>query len=154
MINYSVFAGLIIGLVTAWLFDKYHDIKLPPLSRILRRPPVRADRGLLRDLFIGFGLKAFYPIFEVGLTSVGAAIGGTGALRAFIYGVVNRLLIPLGLHHRQLVHLVPLRLNTTPAGEAVTGEDAPCCRRRDRGPAHLRLLPDPDVRLCRPPPWR
>ncbi|SPD88065.1 membrane protein of unknown function [Micropruina glycogenica] len=29
-INYSVFGGILIGLITAWLFDKYHDIQLPP----------------------------------------------------------------------------------------------------------------------------
>src|SRR3981189_2743243 len=28
-INYSVFAGIVVGLVTAWLFDRYHTIKLP-----------------------------------------------------------------------------------------------------------------------------
>ncbi|MDA8439632.1 MAG: PTS transporter subunit EIIC, partial [Propionibacterium sp.] len=29
-INYSVFAGILVGLVTAWLFDRYHTITLPP----------------------------------------------------------------------------------------------------------------------------
>ena len=30
VINYSVFAGIAVGLVTAWLFDRYHNIQLPP----------------------------------------------------------------------------------------------------------------------------
>ncbi|MGC4152120.1 MAG: glucose PTS transporter subunit IIA [Propionicimonas sp.] len=123
MINYSVFAGLIIGLVTAWLFDKYHDIKLPPYLGFFggrRFVPIVVS---FASLFIGFGLSYFYPIFEVGLTSVGAAIGGTGAFGAFIYGVVNRLLIPLGLHHIVNSFIWFLYGSyTTPAGEVVTGE--------------------------------
>lgn len=54
---------------------------------------------------------------------MGAAIGGTGAFGAFIYGVVNRLLIPLGLHHIVNSFIWFLYGSyTTPAGEVVTGE--------------------------------
>ena len=45
-INYSVFTGIVAGLVTAWLFDRYHTIQLPPYLGLLRRPAVRPDRGL------------------------------------------------------------------------------------------------------------
>ena len=45
-INYSVFAGIVVGLVTAWLFDRYHTIAVAVVSRLLRRPPVRPDRGV------------------------------------------------------------------------------------------------------------
>ncbi|MFT3875217.1 MAG: glucose PTS transporter subunit IIA [Propioniciclava sp.] len=99
MINYSVFAGIIVGLVTAFLFDKYHDIQLPTYLGFFggrRFVPIVVS---FTTLLLGFGLSYFYPIFNTGLTGVGAAIGGSGAIGAFAYGFANRMLIPLGLHH-------------------------------------------------------
>ncbi len=98
-INYSVFGGILIGLITAWLFDKYHDIQLPPYLGFFggrRFVPIVVS---LAALFLGFGLSYFYPIFNSGLTGVGTFIGGSGVVGAFVYGFVNRMLIPIGLHH-------------------------------------------------------
>ena len=98
-INYSVFGGIIVGLVTAWLFDRYHNIQLPAYLGFFggrRFVPIVVS---LASLAIGFGMSWFYPVFNSGLTSVGEFIGGAGVLGAFLYGFVNRMLIPLGLHH-------------------------------------------------------
>ena len=99
MINYSVFAGILVGLVTAWLFDRYHNIQLPTYLGFFggrRFVPIAVS---LACLFLGFGLSYFYPIFNAGLNGVGAFIGTSGAFGAFVYGFANRLLIPIGLHH-------------------------------------------------------
>ncbi len=98
-INYSVFAGIVVGLVTAWLFDRYHNIQLPSYLGFFggrRFVPIVVS---LASLVIGFGMSWFYPLFNSGLTSVGEFIGGAGMVGAFVYGFVNRMLIPLGLHH-------------------------------------------------------
>ncbi len=99
MINYSVFAGIAVGLVTAWLFDRYHNIQLPSYLGFFggrRFVPIVVS---LACLFMGFALSYFYPIFNVGLTGVGQFIGGSGVIGAFAYGFANRMLIPVGLHH-------------------------------------------------------
>lgn len=99
MIDYSVFIGIIIGLVTAWLYDRYHTIKLPPYLGFFggrRFVPIIVS---LAALFISFALSYVYPAFNSGLTSVGEFIADTGPLGAFVYGFANRMLIPLGLHH-------------------------------------------------------
>ena len=99
MINYSVFAGIIVGLVTAWLFDRYHTIELPSYLGFFggrRFVPIVVS---LACLFIAFAMSYFYPIFDAGLTGLGRFIGGSGALGAFVYGFANRMLIPVGLHH-------------------------------------------------------
>lgn len=123
MINYSVFAGIIVGLITAWLFDKYHNIQLPPYLGFFggrRFVPIVVS---LASLLIGFGLSYFYPIFNVGLTAVGGFIGGTGAIGAFVYGFVNRMLIPVGLHHIVNTYIWFIYGDyTTAAGKVVTGE--------------------------------
>lgn len=86
MINYSVFAGIAVGLVTAMLFDKYHNIVLPSYLGFFggrRFVPIVVS---LATLFLGFALSYFYPLFDTGLTAVGQFIGGTGMLGAFVYG--------------------------------------------------------------------
>ncbi len=99
MINYGVFAGILVGLITAWLFDRYRDIELPTYLGFFggrRFVPIVVS---FTCLITGFLLSYVYPLFSMGLTSVGNLIAGTGILGAFIYGVLNRLLIPFGLHH-------------------------------------------------------
>ncbi|ANE81531.1 PTS glucose transporter subunit IIBC [Mycobacterium adipatum] len=98
-INYSVFGGIVIGLLTAWLFDKYHTIELPSYLGFFggrRFVPIVVS---LTSLFVSFAMSYFYPIFDAGLTSLGQFIGGAGAFGAFVYGFANRMLIPVGLHH-------------------------------------------------------
>ena len=99
MIDYSVFGGIIVGLITAWLFDRYHNIELPPYLGFFggrRFVPIVVS---LTVLFVSFAMAYAYPLFNSGLTSVGQFIAGSGALGAFVYGFANRMLIPLGLHH-------------------------------------------------------
>jgi PTS system N-acetylglucosamine-specific IIC component len=122
-INYSVFAGIIIGLVTAYLFDRYHTIQLPPYLGFFggrRFVPIVVS---FSALFIGFAMSYLYPIFEIGLTGIGEFIGGAGAIGAFIYGFVNRMLIPLGLHHIVNTYIWFIYGSfTTDGGEVLTGE--------------------------------
>lgn len=98
-INYSVFGGIVIGLLTAWLFDRYHTIELPSYLGFFggrRFVPIVVS---LASLFVAFAMSYFYPLFDAGLTSLGQFIGGAGAIGAFVYGFANRMLIPVGLHH-------------------------------------------------------
>jgi N-acetylglucosamine PTS system EIICBA or EIICB component len=98
-INYSVFAGIVVGLVTAALFDRYHTITLPAYLGFFggrRFVPIVVS---LACLVIAFAMSYFYPVFNSGLTGLGRFIGGSGALGAFVYGFTNRMLIPVGLHH-------------------------------------------------------
>ena len=122
-INYSVFAGIVIGLVTAWLFDRYHTIELPSYLGFFggrRFVPIVVS---LASLFIAFAMSYFYPIFDAGLTGLGEFIGGAGAFGAFVYGFANRMLIPLGLHHIPNSYIWFLYGDyQTPSGENVTGE--------------------------------
>src|SRR6476661_2149947 len=123
MINYSVFAGIVVGLVTAWLFDRYHTIQLPSYLGFFggrRFVPIVVS---VASLVMGFALSYFYPIFNAGLTSVGLFIGGSGAFGAFLYGFANRMLIPLGLHHILNTYVWFIYGDYhTPAGSVVTGE--------------------------------
>jgi PTS system N-acetylglucosamine-specific IIC component len=98
-INYSVLGGIVVGLITAWLFDRYHTIQLPPYLGFFggrRFVPIVVS---VTVLVVAFAMSYLYPIFDAGLTGLGKFIGGAGALGAFVYGFANRMLIPIGLHH-------------------------------------------------------
>lgn len=122
-INYSVFGGIIVGLLTAWLFDRYHTIQLPPYLGFFggrRFVPIAVS---LVTLVVAFGMSYFYPIFDAGLTGLGRFIGGAGALGAFVYGFANRMLIPIGLHHILNSYVWFIYGDyKTPDGSVVTGE--------------------------------
>ncbi len=123
-INYSVFGGIVIGLLTAWLFDRYHTIKLPPYLGFFggrRFVPIAVS---LVSLVVSFAMSYFYPVFDAGLTGLGRFIGGAGALGAFVYGFANRMLIPVGLHHilNSYVWFIYGSFQKPDGGGVVTGE--------------------------------
>lgn len=122
IINYSVFGGIVIGLVTATLFDRYHTIKLPAYLGFFggrRFVPIVVS---LASLVIAFVMSYCYPLFDAGLTGLGHFIGGSGAVGAFVYGFANRMLIPVGLHHI-LNSYVWFIYGSYPTGDGVvTGE--------------------------------
>ncbi len=123
MINYSVLGGILIGLITAKLWDRYHTIQLPTYLGFFggrRFVPIAVS---LAALIVGFALSYFYPIFNAGLTGLGEFIAASGALGAGLYGFANRMLIPIGLHHilNSFIWFI-YGSYTTADGTIVTGE--------------------------------
>lgn len=121
--NMGVLGGVIIGLLAATLYHRYKDIRLPDYLAFFggRRfvPIVTALAAML------VGLIAFFIWPPVGraIDSFGNWIVGAGAFGVFIYGIANRALLPIGLHHI-INALVWLQFGTyTPeGGEAVRGD--------------------------------
>ena len=96
----GVLGGITIGLTTAVLWQRYHRVKLVPWLAFFggRRfvPIVMAVAGLL----IGLLFRLVWPwVGEQVLTPVGTWSADNGATGAGIYGVINRGLLPFGLHH-------------------------------------------------------
>ncbi len=99
LINYGVLGGIVMGLVTALLYQKYYRIKLPQYLAFFggRRfvPIVTAGAAVL----IAVVGAVIYPWFDKGFTAVGDWVTSSTIIGAFVYGTLNRLLVPLGLHH-------------------------------------------------------
>ncbi len=104
-VDYGVFGGILVGIATALLWQRYHRIRLPPYLAFFggRRfvPIVTACVALALGVLLSFA----YPAFDRALTSFGTWLVGNSILGAGLYGVANRLLVPLGLHH--LLNSVP-----------------------------------------------
>jgi PTS system N-acetylglucosamine-specific IIC component len=98
-IDMGVLAGILMGLMAAWLYERYHTIQLPEWlaffggSRFV--PIVSAFAALVGG--IGFGLVWYWP--EQALTAVGHWAIEAGPVGSSVHAFLNRLLIPFGLHH-------------------------------------------------------
>lgn len=99
LINYGVLGGIVMGLASAFLWQRYHRIKLPPYLAFFggRRfvPIITAFVAIVVSVAMAF----VYPAFDAGITGLGEWVTENAVLGGFVYGTLNRLLIPLGLHH-------------------------------------------------------
>ncbi|QDY76917.1 PTS transporter subunit EIIC [Streptomyces qinzhouensis] len=98
-VDAKVLGGVVMGLVVALLYQRFHRTKLPDWAGFFsgRRlvPILSAFAGLL--IAILFGL--IWPVLGAGLHNFGEWLVGSGAAGAGIFGVANRALIPVGMHH-------------------------------------------------------
>jgi len=98
-ISMGVFSGIIIGLVSAGLYRRFHDIRLPDYLAFFGGKRFVPIITALVALILGAIFGLIWPPIQGGINAVGLAIVSLGAIGTGIYGFLNRLLIPLGLHH-------------------------------------------------------
>ncbi|MEV0072248.1 MULTISPECIES: PTS transporter subunit EIIC [unclassified Amycolatopsis] len=95
---YSVLTGVISGIVAALLWQRYYRIKLPSWLAFFggRRfvPIVTAFAMIILGVIFGLVFK----YVDAAINDVGKAVVGSPVVGGGIYGVLNRLLIPIGLH--------------------------------------------------------
>ncbi|GGC13577.1 PTS transporter subunit EIIC [Cellulomonas carbonis] len=105
LINYGVLGGIVMGLIAALLYQRYYRIKLPAYLAFFggRRfvPIVTAFVAI----FVALIGAVIYPAFDAVLTGVSDWVTGSAVLGGFVFGTLNRLLVPIGLHH--LLNSVP-----------------------------------------------
>lgn len=98
-IDMGVLGGIIVGLLSAYLYERFHEVKLPPFLAFFggrRFPPlISAFAALFLGLICGF---IWLPIQDA-IGKFGEWMVKSGGIGLFIYGTMNRLLIPFGLHH-------------------------------------------------------
>lgn len=95
----GVFGGIIIGLVVAWIHNRYYKVQLPPVLGIFNGTRCVPALTVLIASFVGIVLAFVFPFVQTGLKAASSLIDSTGAFGAFIYGFSERLLLPFGLHH-------------------------------------------------------
>lgn len=99
LINYGVLGGLLSGLVAAKLWERFHRTKLPPYLAFFGGRRLVPILTAFATMFMAVALAFLYPAFNSVLTNLGEWVGANGVIGGFVYGTVNRLLIPMGLHH-------------------------------------------------------
>jgi PTS system N-acetylglucosamine-specific IIC component len=98
-INMGVLAGIYSGILGASLYNKYKAIKLPDFLGFFggRRfvPIITSFWMLLSGVILGY----VWPVIQGYIDAFGNMLSNAGAVGAFFYGLLNRALLPTGLHH-------------------------------------------------------
>lgn len=97
--NMGVLSGIITGLVAAWLYRRFHDIRLPDYLAFFGGKRFVPIITALVALILGVIFGLIWGPIQTVINDLGTAIVNLSAIGAGIYGFLNRLLIPLGLHH-------------------------------------------------------
>ena len=96
----SVFGGFIVGFTVAFLYNKFKDIQLPPVLGFfsgVRFIPVITFASLFPITLL---LLMIWPLIGIFFNIIGGALGSNMyGFNAFIFGYIERSLVPLGLHH-------------------------------------------------------
>ncbi|AIQ18101.1 PTS sugar transporter [Paenibacillus sp. FSL H7-0357] len=123
VLNMGVLGGIFAGAWAAFLYKKYHNIKMPDWLGFFAGkrfvPIVTAGSMMVLAIFVGM---IWSPIQDV-ISDFGNWVVGLGAVGAFIFGTANRLLIPIGLHHvLNTIAWFQIGDFTNAAGELVHGD--------------------------------
>lgn len=98
-INMSVLGGILSGVIAGLLYNRFKDTKLPDwLAFFGGRRFVPIITGLVM-VVLAFLFGFIWPPIQAGINAIGEWITTAGALGVGLYGFLNRLLIPVGLHH-------------------------------------------------------
>ncbi|WP_416385005.1 PTS transporter subunit EIIC [Tersicoccus mangrovi] len=97
--DFGVLGGIVIGLLAASLWQRFYRTKLPDYIGFFGGRRLVPILTAVAAMIIGVVLALIYPLFNAALTGVGNAVQDNAVIGGGIYGVLNRLLIPLGLHH-------------------------------------------------------
>ncbi len=98
-VNMGVFIGIIIGVLAGLLYNRFHAIKLPEFLGFFGGKRFVPIITAIAAIFVGVLAGYFWHYAQDGIDLFSNAIIGLGEAGTFIYGTLNRLLIPLGLHH-------------------------------------------------------
>ena len=96
----GVFGGLISGVLAATCYNKFHKIQLPEFLGFFSGKRFVAIAAAFLSFLLGLVLPHIWGYVQEGINSLSGVVNGQNqALSTFVFGVVERALIPLGLHH-------------------------------------------------------
>lgn len=95
----GVFGGIIVGLGVAALHNRFYRIELPQVLSFFggtRFVPIICS---IVYLIVGIIMFYIWPVIQEGIYAIGDVVRGSGYAGTLIYGIMERALIPFGLHH-------------------------------------------------------
>ena len=98
-VNMGVFVGIIIGVLAGMLYNRFYAIKLPEFLGFFGGKRFVPIVTALSAIIVGILAGYFWVYAQNAIDAFSSMIIGLGEVGTFIYGTLNRLLIPLGLHH-------------------------------------------------------
>ena len=95
----GVFGGIIVGLGVAALHNRFYKIQLPQVLSFFGGTRFVPIVSTAVYLLVGIGMFYAWPVVQTGIGMLGNLVISSGYAGTFIYGLIERALIPFGLHH-------------------------------------------------------
>lgn len=99
VLDTGVFAGIILGCLTGWIFNRYQHKQFPTALAMFSGPRFPFLIMTVIAWVLGIAFCYIWPPVQNGISALAGLIQESGNIGLFIYGVLNKLLVPLGLHH-------------------------------------------------------
>lgn len=119
----SIFGGIIVGLWTAMIHNKFHTTQLPTAFSFFSGKRFVPIMMVVTIPFLAIAMYFIWPLFNMLINGFGSLLAAAGAFGTFIYGFLERLLIPTGLHHilNQMIRFTPIGGTAVVDGQTVSG---------------------------------
>lgn len=119
----GVFGGILVGLWTAFIHNRYHTKQLPVALSFFSGNRFVPIVIILTIPILSIISYFIWPFFNTIINGLGGLIAKSGAFGTFLYGFSERLLIPTGLHHvlNQLIRFTPIGGTAVVDGETISG---------------------------------
>ncbi|ADN68669.1 PTS transporter subunit IIABC [Mycoplasmopsis fermentans] len=96
----SVFGGIFVGLIVSYLYNKLHTIKLPTVISFFGGKRFVSLITIVAMIPLAFLFLLIWPWVGIGLSYFGNSLGHVPyGIESFVFGYIERSLIPFGLHH-------------------------------------------------------
>lgn len=98
-LNMSVFGGIITGIVTALLHNRFCTIQLPAVIGFFSGSRFVPIITSITMALVGGVLAFIWPVVQDGISVIATLVNNAGTIGTFLFGLIERALIPFGLHH-------------------------------------------------------
>ncbi len=95
----GVFGGIIVGLGVAALHNRFYKIKLPTVISFFGGTRFVPIISTFAYTLVGVLMFFIWPYIQSGIYALGGLVTGSGYVGTLVYGFIERILIPFGLHH-------------------------------------------------------
>lgn len=97
--NMGIFSGLVAGLVASLIHNKWVDTELPNAFGFFAGPKFVVIMVALLSIPLALVFYYIWPIIASGLTALTSFIGSSGLFGTWVFGTVDKMLLPFGIHH-------------------------------------------------------
>ncbi|KGX91666.1 PTS sugar transporter subunit IIA [Pontibacillus halophilus JSM 076056 = DSM 19796] len=122
----GVLGGIIVGLLAVWVYNKFHEFNPPEVLGFFAGDRSVGIVMVFMSILLAFVVMAIWPPIQTGIDAVANVIANdaTNPLYIGLYGFLERILIPTGLHHIWYAPFLwtPLGGTAEVAGSVVTGD--------------------------------
>ncbi len=95
----GVFGGIIVGLGVAALHNRYYAIEMPQVLSFFGGTRFIPIISSVVFLVVGIAMYFIWPPIQIAMNKLGDLMAGSGYVGTLFYGIIERALIPFGLHH-------------------------------------------------------